>query len=150
MTRHAGVGRFDLDQRGLARLLGTLEAEVMEIAWKEPGDLTIREVVDQIRLTRPIAFNTVMTVMNRLVDKGLLERTPGKSAYRYKAAQTKEKFLQAATERVTRGLVEDFQVYAVGHFVDVLDEVNPDILDQLARLVEQKKRAREQEQGHGR
>ena len=65
------IQSYRLNQHGLARLFGELEAKVMNAVWslEEP---TVHDVVK--RLGKKANYKTVMTVMNRLVDKGFLER----------------------------------------------------------------------------
>ena len=51
--------------------LGTLEFELMEILWSN-GASSVRDVVP--KLSRPLAYTTVMTTLDRLFKKGLLDR----------------------------------------------------------------------------
>lgn len=46
----------------------------MDILWSRPGS-SIREVQTALEQDKDVNFNTVMTVMNRLVDKGLLGKS---------------------------------------------------------------------------
>ena len=61
----------DLAGKGVAKLLGELELEIMCIAWAHQT-VTVRDVLDVLASTRPLAYTTIMTIMGRLVDKGLL------------------------------------------------------------------------------
>ncbi|QIA27450.1 BlaI/MecI/CopY family transcriptional regulator [Thermaerobacter sp. PB12/4term] len=125
---------FRLGDQGLRRVLGELEATVMEVVWAGPGAVTIREVTERLSSSRqPLAFNTVMTVMNRLVAKGLLRRSGRKGSYTYRPAMDREAFLREVTRRVAAGLVQDFGSLAVSQFVDVLAEEAPDALAELER-----------------
>ncbi len=63
---------------------GTLEREVLNVLWRAERSLTpgeVREGVDS-----GLAYTTVMTVLGRLLDKGLVVRTPAGRAYSYAAA----------------------------------------------------------------
>src|SRR5579863_2979132 len=64
----------------LSPALGTLEFELMEILWSS-GDSTVREVVQ--KLSRPLAYTTVMTTLDRLFKKGLLDRHKSDRAFFY-------------------------------------------------------------------
>ena len=57
--------------------LGRLEAEVMAVLWRSDGPLLVRQVAAALNSDRaePLAYTTVMTVMSRLADKGLLSRS---------------------------------------------------------------------------
>lgn len=63
---------YKLNEQGLNHFFGPLEAKIMEIIWNKP-DRTIKEVQQQLSEESSINFNTVMTVMNRLVEKGHLK-----------------------------------------------------------------------------
>lgn len=56
--------------------------------WRRPA--TVREVLDDLRQTRPIAYTTVMTVMDTLHRKELLRRERDGRAYRYEAVLSRE------------------------------------------------------------
>lgn len=130
---HHPIRTFRLGDQGLKRVLGELEAMVMEVVWASAGPVTIREVTERLRSHQPLAFNTVMTVMNRLVAKGLLKRSGRKGSYTYRPALEREAFLREVTRRVAAGLVQDFGTLAVSQFVDVLAEEAPDALAELER-----------------
>jgi len=64
------------------RMLGELEARVMRRIWDRDGPVTVRDITDDLRRDRPIAYTTVMTVMDNLRKKGWLRRTDHGRAYR--------------------------------------------------------------------
>ena len=64
---------FDPRKKGLRKILGDLEADVMEAIWAL-GHATVHDVLERLAAAdRELAYTTVMTVMSRLADKGLLE-----------------------------------------------------------------------------
>ena len=63
----------------------------MAVLWNTEQDLLVQEVVD--RLEPGHNYKTVMTVLNRLVDKELLERKLDGRAYRYRTQQGRDDFL---------------------------------------------------------
>ncbi|MBE3590351.1 MAG: BlaI/MecI/CopY family transcriptional regulator [Firmicutes bacterium] len=138
-SAQAQVRAFKLDSTGLQRALGDLEAEVMEAVWQR-GRASVRDV--QSALSRRLAFNTVMTVMNRLVAKGLLHRSGHRRAYIYTPTRSREQWLEELSRQVARGLVQDFGPYAVTQFVDALEDWDPAALEQLERLLAERKRRR--------
>ena len=133
------VGSFRLRGRRLNRVLGTLEAEVMEVLWRR-SPASIREVWDEVKLKRPLAFNTVMTVMNRLVEKGLLRREDRRGSYRYLPRVSREVFLARVSHDVAEGLIQGFGDIAVAQFIEVLQEVDPEKLAALERLIRERRR----------
>ncbi|MBA3798817.1 MAG: BlaI/MecI/CopY family transcriptional regulator [Geodermatophilaceae bacterium] len=72
------------------RRLGELEAAIMDRLWTWRRPATVREVLDDLRQTRPIAYTTVMTVMDTLHRKELLRRERDGRAYRYEAVLSRE------------------------------------------------------------
>src|SRR5258708_39423458 len=68
---------------GKMRQLGELEAVIMDRLWKWGRPALVREVVDDLHRDRPLAYTTVMTVMENLHRKGWLRRERGGPAGRY-------------------------------------------------------------------
>ena len=62
--------------------LGPLEEQVMKIIWNE-NKTTVRDIVNIINKKKPIAYTTVMTVMDNLYKKGFLTRKKIKKPYYY-------------------------------------------------------------------
>jgi predicted transcriptional regulator len=75
------VGRF-----------GDLEAAIMDVVWAAGGPVRVREVSEQLNQNRPLAFNTVQTVMENLYHKGWLGRQKEGRAYRYEQARTRDDY----------------------------------------------------------
>lgn len=72
------------------REFGVLEAAVMDKMWSAPGAVSVREVVEDPRRDRPIAYTTVMTVMDNLHRKGFLGREQVGRAYLYRPVRSRE------------------------------------------------------------
>ena len=72
--------------------LGDLEAQVMRRIWVRGEPVTVRDIVGDLRLERPIAYTTVMTVMDNLRKKGWLRREPDGRAYRYEPLISGEEY----------------------------------------------------------
>jgi BlaI family transcriptional regulator, penicillinase repressor len=66
--------------------LTTQELALMKIVWRR-RTATVREVYEDLRETRRIAYTTVMTMMNVLAAKGYVTRTKDDRAFRYRPAQ---------------------------------------------------------------
>jgi len=126
------VRTFRLDQRGLARVFGELEAAVMNAVWAL-GEASVADVC--ARLGDGAHYKTVMTVMNRLVEKRVLDRRREHRAFVYAAVETRAAFEQRVSRRVAEGLVRDYGDLALAQFVDALDEVDPTLIGKLEQLV---------------
>ena len=75
-----------------SRPFGDLEAAVMELIWQAERPLLVRDVVDQIQPDRPLAYTTVMTVMDNLHRKGWLQRTREGRAWRYQPGLSRQSY----------------------------------------------------------
>jgi predicted transcriptional regulator len=74
------------------RGFGELEAVVMHRVWDHDGPVTVRELLDELRQGRPIAYTTVMSTMDNLHRKGWLARERDGKAYRYTAVASREEY----------------------------------------------------------
>lgn len=94
--------------------LGWLEAEILRIVW-DKGEVTVRDVYEELRLRRRIAYTTVMSVLRNLAAKGLLEQDKSKAAYTYRPAVTDEEvalgILEAVVEKIMGGRTEPLKAY---------------------------------------
>ena len=72
--------------------LGDLETRVMRRVWARREPVTVRDVLGDLRRDRPIAYTTVMTVMDNLRKKGWLRREPDGRAYRYEPLISGEEY----------------------------------------------------------
>ena len=128
---HAGAGAGGVD-----KLLGELERDIMELMWVRE-QAWVRDVLEGLNARRPpehkLAYTTVMTVMARLAEKGLLERHLVGKAHAYKVAETRDAFLVRVSEDLANQLVEDFGEPAIAGFITVLQRVAPERLARLRR-----------------
>ena len=72
---------------------GDLEAAIMDVMWAAGGPLRVREVVSELNRVRPLAFNTVQTVMENLFRKGWLTRRKNGRAYWYVTVRSREDYV---------------------------------------------------------
>jgi predicted transcriptional regulator len=82
------------------RQLGQLEAVVMARLWAADRSATVREVVEDLRQEREIAYTTVLTVLDNLRRTGMVSRTKAGRAYRYRPRLTREEHTAALMEEV--------------------------------------------------
>jgi BlaI family transcriptional regulator, penicillinase repressor len=83
--------------------LAPLELECMNALWRL-GEATVRDIHAALATTRPRAYTTIMTILDRLTQKGVVQRQKAGRAWLYKAHLSVQ---QARTHAVTR-LVEGF------------------------------------------
>ncbi|MDQ0198963.1 BlaI/MecI/CopY family transcriptional regulator [Neobacillus ginsengisoli] len=133
------IKNFRYDKVGLNRFFGPLEAKIMDILWNG-NEKSIKEVQQLIEKERSINFNTVMTVMNRLVEKKILEKRVERRTSLYKPIKTKTEFIDEQSKKLTENLLDEFGEMIVNHMLDSLEDVNPNLLDKLEQKLEQLKK----------
>lgn len=74
------------------RGLGELESAIMDRLWSYHRPASVRNVLEDLRRERDIAYTTVMTVMDKLHTKGLLRRKAVGRAYVYETVASKEAY----------------------------------------------------------
>ena len=77
------------------RQFGELEAVIMDRLWERGRPALVREIVDDLRPDRPLAYTTVMTVMENLYRKGWLRRHRDGRAWRYEPTGSRSGYTAA-------------------------------------------------------
>lgn len=129
-------------RKGIRQVLGDLESDIMEICWEE-SPCSVRDVHEILAKDRSIAYTTVMTVMSRLAEKGLLERQQEGRAFMYVPTCTREQFCTETVGTVMKGLLGGFGEPVLSQFVDTVGAEDTAKLDELMKLIEEKKRQQE-------
>lgn len=115
-------------------LLGDLEAPIMRLMWTR-GPASVREILDALNTGgRTLAYTTVMTVMSRLAEKGLLSRERRGKMHVYQPTTTQEGFLRQAAARRVQELVAEFGDLAMAQFLAEVTELTPERKRQLQHL----------------
>ena len=103
------------------KIFGELEAEIMEIMWRT-GSASVRDVLSFLKKKKKIAYTTVMTVMSRLCDKGILNREEDNcKAFIYTPAKDKKTFMQKASAEMIKGFLKEYGDIAVAQFIDIIE-----------------------------
>ena len=111
---------------------GELETAIMDVVWVS-HPISVRDVLE--KLDRGCAYTTVMTVMQRLFEKGMLKRKLMENAYQYEPAMPKAQFVEQTVRKTVGQLCDGFGDVALAHFVDALDDVDGKRLDKLRRKI---------------
>lgn len=99
--------------------LGSLERSVMDVLWAgPPAGLTVREVLERIETGKELAYTTVMTVLTRLTDKGVLDREQDGRAWRYRTAQTRQQMTADAMRDPLDSIPHEEKTSAILHFIE--------------------------------
>lgn len=101
------------------RAFGELEAAIMELLWNAQEPRVVRDVMTDLRPQRPLAYTTVMTVMDNLHNKGWLTRERDGRAWRYSVAVSREAYtVQLMNEALD---VSSDRAGALARFVEQID-----------------------------
>jgi predicted transcriptional regulator len=139
MALEPDISVFRPDRPGIRKVLGDLEAEIMELIWARPAGqgTTVREVFEVLYERRRVAYTTAMNTMTRLAKKRLLRVEKGDQAYIYYPSLTQQEFVSRFVGRI----LEDLFVNFAGATREGLDAL-PDqqaaararaLLDEIAR-----------------
>lgn len=125
--------------------LGVLEREVMAVVWKA-GEISVREAC--ARLGSSVAYTTVMTTMDRLFKKRLLARHKVGRAFVYSATATRDEMEGAVATELVQSLLQrrgGEPLPILSSLVDAVSDRDRALLDELERLIHEKRRAADQE-----
>ncbi len=113
------ISVFRPDREGVRKVLGDLEADIMEYLWEKAAqgtpDVTVREVYEAFWQKRYVAYTTIMTTMARLARKHLLRAKKLESAYLYTPILSKAEFIDNFVSRILENLLVSFSHTTENH-----------------------------------
>ncbi|HWI69583.1 MAG TPA: BlaI/MecI/CopY family transcriptional regulator [Nitrospiraceae bacterium] len=119
--------------------LGPLEQKVLDAVWSL-GTATVREIVRGGKLWQ--TYPTIMTTMDRLFKKGLLNRVPDGRAFRYSPKYSPEELERAeAISGIRRFLGSQNVSLHLSYLVQAVGAQDGRLLDELQSLVERQRAA---------
>jgi predicted transcriptional regulator len=110
MTFEAEITVFRPHRPGIRKVLGDLEAEIMELIWALPAGqgTSVRDVFEALYGQRRIAYTTVMTTMMRLAKKQLLRIEKKEQTYIYIPTVTEQEFISRLVSLILEDLLISF------------------------------------------
>ena len=122
--------------------IGPLELQVLEFI-SEHGATSAVEAVQHFAATQGYARSTIVTIMNRLCEKGYLKRKKNSGVFQYSArvqsADLQQSLVRDFVHRTLRGSVSPFVAYLSKH-----GKLDDNELDELERMVEELRSQREE------
>ena len=134
------MNRFFRSGHPSSAQLGPLEQRLLDEVWAR-GTATVRELLENADLN--IAYTTVMTTLDRLFKKQFLSREPEGRAFRYSPRVTREELQRAAAGKAIQELLSSGSTSSLplSYLVEAVTEHDIELLDELQKLVESKRRA---------
>jgi len=120
--------------------LGPLEIDVMEVLWENP-QCSVRDVVE--KLDRSLAYTTIMTTLDRLYKKGLLDRHKSERAFVYSARLSSQDWERRRTGDLVAGLLagpQPTRELLLSSFVDAVGQHDAMLLDELEEKIRRKRK----------
>jgi predicted transcriptional regulator len=115
--------------------LGSLEFELMEILWSD-SECSVRDVVT--RLSRPLAYTTVMTTLDRLFKKGLLKRRKSDRAFVYSPLFSRQEWERKRAGNLVAGFLagpRPSRELLLSCLVDAVGEHDATLLNELEKKI---------------
>lgn len=116
-----GSSPQDLNLLQVARTLGPLEAEVMEVIWQK-GEASVRDVFQVFSRRREIAYTTVLTVLRNLNRKGLVQRRREDASYLYSACLSRMELVQSRVGQIMDVLLDRFPGPTLSHLLKRIEK----------------------------
>jgi predicted transcriptional regulator len=113
----------------MSEVLGELEEKLMNILWSSDRPLKPSEVQEMAGNTH--AYTTIMTVLTRLYEKGILKRKKKGKAYYYHPDTKKEQFATPRLKKLFERIINSYGEIAVSQFMDVLETLDAEEINKL-------------------
>lgn len=120
--------------------LGSLEFELMEILWSH-GESCVRDVVP--KLSRPLAYTTVMTTLDRLFKKRLLDRHKSDRAFVYSPLFSRQEWERRRAGNLVAGFLSGprpSRELLISCLLDAVGEHDARLLDQLEKQIRSRRK----------
>ena len=119
------------------KILSGPQLEIMKVVWRL-GEATVRDVYEDLRLRRPIAYTTVMTMMKKMEARGHLEKRLEGRAFVYAATVAENQMLRWIVrdflDRAFNGSAEPLLVHLVEE-----QHLSQKDLEDITRMIRRKK-----------
>ncbi|MFQ5714897.1 MAG: BlaI/MecI/CopY family transcriptional regulator [Candidatus Scalinduaceae bacterium] len=131
--------RYSPFKEGLDQILGKLEKQIMETLWLR-GESSVRDILEGLNHSQSYTYSTLITVMNRLSNKGILEKKKVGKTFFYKPTYTKAELLDIVSKKVIQGISELSLQATILNFIDYISSKDSKQLDHLSELIKNRKK----------
>lgn len=132
--------RIRPEETGLRASLFDFEAEIMELVWGDAmKDFSVHDLHEILQQRRDVAYTTVMTTLNRLCEKEILERVKDGRRFLYRPRLSRAEFIRQMTRNVMNSLPPLGQSEAVSMLVERVSSSDEAALDALEALIKKQR-----------
>ena len=122
--------------------LGELESAILSLLWDQQAKLPVRKVQECLGREQMLAYTTIMTVLDRMFDKGLVAREKDGKAFVYWPTLSREAYLGGQAARMLTELEVPVQRDVLMAFLDSAEHADPAVLDELSSLIARRRRGK--------
>ncbi len=113
-----------------------LEQQVMDIVWTHK-ECSVRVVYKELQKTKPIAYTTVATLLQRLEAKGLVSKKDNEKAYVYRAKVSKEAYSKSLATGFLEKFISSFGNLAISSFAESIEKLPKEKREYFLKLLEE-------------
>jgi predicted transcriptional regulator len=131
MDADVDISTFHPHRPGIRKVLGDLEAEIMEFIWARSSSdqgIMVRTIFEALYERRRIAYTTVMSTMERLARKNILRVEKHEQAYIYYPNATRQQFISYFVGCIVEDLLESFS----GEVLETMHSLQHSLVTQRA------------------
>ena len=114
------------------------ELELMKIVWRHDEPVTVRDVYEELRTRRPVAYTTVMTSLKTLEQKGHLKATQQDRAHLYRPARPKQQVIKEMVRDFVNRVFNGSSQPLVLHLLED-DQISDAELREITRMLGKKR-----------
>jgi predicted transcriptional regulator len=122
----------------LTPIQGDLQTQAMSALWRL-GAGTVEQVRSELPARYRGAYNTIQTILNRLAERGLVDRSREGRGIRYTPRLTEAEYLSGTIRRTLAGASSGARQAALA---SIIGGLGPDDLSEIAEIAEQARAAR--------
>ena len=108
---------------------------ILAVLWDTTEKLSVRQVHESLEREHGPAYTTVMTVLDRLFEKGMVTREKDGKAFLYWPVLTREAYLGGRAARMLTELEVPVQRDVLMAFLDSAEHANPAVVEELSALI---------------
>jgi predicted transcriptional regulator len=125
----------------LESFFGPLEIRVLDALWRRQGSASVGDLAPELA---PAAYTTLMTTLERLRRKGVVDRARRGRVFLYEPRWSRTELTGRLTSRTLGAWLEDPSTArpVLSCFIDAISRRDEKLLDELDRLIRQKRKGR--------